>query len=121
MWADDLGRAVVLSAALIAATAQAVSLRVANPGDAQSMDPHALNEARQLSLRGPVDELIYAVQSETDPTRRKALISETFDLHARDIGHIPLHQQALAWGVKTNVDLVQSPDNLMPFKWVTVK
>lgn len=68
-----------------------------------------------------VDELTTAVQSETDPARRNALIHDAFELHARDIGHIPLHQQALAWGMKKNIELVQLPDNMMPFKWVTVK
>ncbi len=68
-----------------------------------------------------VDALTTAVQSENDPTRRHALIREALELHAKDIGHIPLHQQALAWGMKKNVELVQPPDNMMPFKWVVVK
>jgi peptide/nickel transport system substrate-binding protein len=37
-----------------------------------------------------------------------------------DIGHIPLHQQALAWGFGKHVSLVQLPDNRMFFKWITV-
>jgi len=68
-----------------------------------------------------VDALTAAVQSENDPTRRHALIREALELHAKDIGHIPLHQQALAWGMKKNIELVQPPDNMMPFKWVVVK
>lgn len=68
-----------------------------------------------------VDALTAMVQSETDPLRRNALIREAFELHAGDIGHLPLHQQALAWGMRKNIELVQSPDNLMPFKWVTLK
>ncbi len=68
-----------------------------------------------------VDALTTAVQSETDPARRHLLIREALELHAKDIGHIPLHQQALAWGMKKNIALVQPPDNMMPFKWVVVK
>ncbi|OYT98800.1 MAG: ABC transporter substrate-binding protein [Burkholderiales bacterium PBB1] len=68
-----------------------------------------------------VDALTAAVQSETDPARRNALIREALELHAKDIGHIPLHQQALAWGMKKNIELVQPPDNMMPFEWVVVK
>ncbi len=68
-----------------------------------------------------VDALTSAVQSETDPARRHLLIREALELHAKDIGHIPLHQQALAWGMKKNIELVQPPDNMMPFKWVVVK
>ena len=49
------------------------------------------------------------------------MIREAFEIHANDIGHLPLHQQALAWAMKKNVDLVQLADNNMPFRWVTVK
>lgn len=68
-----------------------------------------------------VDELTLKIQSETDKTKRDALIKEAFILHANDIGHIPLHQQALAWGVANNVELVQLADNVMPFRYFNVK
>ena len=68
-----------------------------------------------------VDELIAKIQSETDKGKRAAFISEAFKLHADDIGHLPLHQQALAWGVSKKVDLTQLADNFMPFKWMSVK
>ena len=67
-----------------------------------------------------VDELTLKIQAETDKVKRNAMIKEVFDLHAADVGHIPLHQQALAWGVGKNVKLVQLADNFMPFKWITV-
>jgi peptide/nickel transport system substrate-binding protein len=67
------------------------------------------------------DELTAKVQSETDDAKRNAMIREAFKIHQDDIGHIPLHQQALAWGLRKNVSLVQLPDNRMFFKWVTVK
>jgi peptide/nickel transport system substrate-binding protein len=68
-----------------------------------------------------LDELTAKVQSETDPVKRNEAIREAFRIHQDDIGHIPLHQQALAWGVKNNVSVVQLPDNRMFFKWVSVK
>jgi len=68
-----------------------------------------------------LDDLIQKVQSETDKTKRNAMIREAFQIHTDDIGHLPLHQQALAWGVAKNIDLVQLPDNFMPFKWITIK
>ena len=49
------------------------------------------------------------------------MIREAFDLHAADIGHLPLHQQALAWGVSNKVKLVQLADNFTPFKWMSVQ
>ncbi len=68
-----------------------------------------------------VDELTLKIQSETDKAKRQAMIGEAFKLHMDDIGHLPLHQQALAWGVSKKVDLVQLADNFMPFKWMSVK
>ncbi|MCW5256568.1 ABC transporter substrate-binding protein [Verminephrobacter aporrectodeae] len=67
-----------------------------------------------------LDELTLRIQSENDKTRRNALIREAFELHAADIGHLPLHQQVLAWGVKRNVQLVQMADNTMQFKWMRI-
>ena len=67
-----------------------------------------------------VDELTLKIQAETDKVKRNAMIKEVFDLHAADVGHIPLHQQALAWGVGKNVKLVQLADNFMHFKWMSI-
>ena len=67
-----------------------------------------------------VDELTLKIQAETDKVKRNAMIKEVFDLHAADVGHIPLHQQALAWGVGKNVKLVQMADNFMHFKWMSI-
>ncbi|CAN7631643.1 ABC transporter substrate-binding protein [Acidovorax sp. LjRoot118] len=68
-----------------------------------------------------VDELTKKIQSETDKTKRNAMIKEAFDIHAADVGTLPLHQQALAWGVSKKVTLVQLADNFMPFKWMSIK
>lgn len=67
-----------------------------------------------------VDELTLKVQAETDKDKRNAYIKEAFELHAADVGHIPLHQQALAWGVNKKVKLVQLADNFMYFKWISI-
>jgi len=68
-----------------------------------------------------VDALIAKIQSETDKAKRDALIKEAFKLHQDDIGHIPLHQQALAWGVSNKVSLVQFADDFMPFRYLSAK
>ncbi len=68
-----------------------------------------------------VDELTKKIQSETDKERRNAMIREAFEIHAADVGHLPLHQQALAWGVSRKVSLVQLADNFMPFKWMGIR
>jgi len=68
-----------------------------------------------------LDELTLEIQSETDQAKRNELIRQAFKIHQDDIGHIPLHQQALAWASNKKVSLVQLPDNRMFFKWVVVK
>ena len=68
-----------------------------------------------------LDELTNKIQAETDKTKRDAMIREAFKIHSDDIGHLPLHQQALAWGVANNVSLVQMADNFMPFRYFSVK
>ena len=67
------------------------------------------------------DELALKVQAETDDKKRNELIREAFKVHQDDVGHLPLHQQALAWAFDNKVKLVQLPDNRMFFKWITVK
>jgi len=67
-----------------------------------------------------VDELIRKIQVETDAQKRNALFREVFELHADDIGHIPLHQQVLIWGVSNKVKITQRADNFMPFKWISI-
>jgi peptide/nickel transport system substrate-binding protein len=68
-----------------------------------------------------LDELTAKIQVETDQAKRNAMIREAFKIHQDDVGHIPLHQQALAWAFNKNVSVVQLPTNYMFFKWVTVK
>jgi peptide/nickel transport system substrate-binding protein len=68
-----------------------------------------------------VDELIDKVAYENDPEKRQAMISEAFRIHKEEFGHIPLHQQALAWGVRDGVELFQAPDNILRLYYVNVK
>ena len=68
-----------------------------------------------------LDELIGRIQTEVGTEARQALVRDAQKLHQDDIGHIPLHQQALAWAAKKNIDVVQPADNFMPFKYVVVK
>jgi peptide/nickel transport system substrate-binding protein len=68
-----------------------------------------------------VDELTTAVGAETDDKKRNVLIREAIKLHQDEVGHIPLHQQALLWGMKKNIEVVQWPDNIMRWKYIQVK
>jgi peptide/nickel transport system substrate-binding protein len=68
-----------------------------------------------------LDKLTNAIQSETDKAKRNQMIRDAFKLHQDEIGHLPLHQQSLAWGLSKKVNLVQLPDNFMFFKWITIQ
>ncbi len=68
-----------------------------------------------------VDELGAQIASELDEKKRNAMIAELFKIHGDEFGHIPLHQQALAWAMKKNIELVQLADNFNLLKWTVVK
>ena len=68
-----------------------------------------------------VDALSDKILSETDAAKRDAMISDAWSMTIADIAHIPLHQQALAWGVRDNVGLMQRPDNEFAWRHVMMK
>ena len=56
---------------------------------------------------------------ETDTAKRDQLIKQAFEIGIKDCGYIPLHQQALAWGVSKKVKLAQRADNQVLLYWAT--
>jgi peptide/nickel transport system substrate-binding protein len=66
-----------------------------------------------------VDALADKVLLETDAAKRDLLIKQAFEIVAKDYGYIPLHQQALAWGVSKKVKLTQRADNSVLLYWAT--
>jgi peptide/nickel transport system substrate-binding protein len=68
-----------------------------------------------------MDALTDKILVETDTAKRDALIKQAFEIANKDWGYIPVHQQALAWGVNKNVDLVQRADNQVLLYWAKKK
>ena len=64
-----------------------------------------------------VDALADRILRETDTTKRDDMIAETMRIIHEEVSHIPLHQQALVWGVSTKLKVVQRADNLVLFYW----
>jgi peptide/nickel transport system substrate-binding protein len=56
---------------------------------------------------------------ETDAAKRDLMIKQAFEIAIKDYAYIPLHQQALAWGVSNKVKLTQRPDNQVLLYWAT--
>ena len=81
-------------------------------------------KAGQFNLGGycnpKVDELSSQIGGETDPDRRQALIDAAFQIHKDEVGHLPIHQQPLSWGVRDGVTVAQRADNVLDFRNVVV-
>jgi len=66
-----------------------------------------------------LDELADKVLIEPNTETRDQLIKQAFEIAAKDFAYIPLHQQALAWGVSKKVKLTQRADNAVLLYWAT--
>jgi peptide/nickel transport system substrate-binding protein len=66
-----------------------------------------------------LDALTDKVMLETDTAKRDQMIKQAFEIGMKDYGYIPLHQQALAWGVSKKVKLTQRADNQVLLYWAT--
>ncbi|MEM9277183.1 MAG: hypothetical protein AAGA76_01265 [Pseudomonadota bacterium] len=49
------------------------------------------------------------------------MITQAYKMTTDEVAYIPLHQQGLAWGVSSNVDLVQRADNEFMMYYVKMK
>jgi peptide/nickel transport system substrate-binding protein len=65
-----------------------------------------------------LDELTRQIGSEADDRKRNELIHEALKIHQDDIGHIPLHQQPINWGLRRDMDVVQTPGDGMPWRYI---
>lgn len=66
-----------------------------------------------------VDALTDKILIESDTAKRDAMIKEAFKITVDEFAYIPLHQQALAWGVSKKVKLVQRADNSVLLYYAT--
>jgi peptide/nickel transport system substrate-binding protein len=66
-----------------------------------------------------VDALTDKLLVETDTAKRDQMIKQAYDISNKDYAYIPLHQQALAWGVSKKVKLTQRADNQVLLYWAT--
>ena len=65
-----------------------------------------------------MEELIKQVLVENDTGKRDQLIKTAYQLgQEQEWAYVPLHQQALGWGVSKKVKVVQRADNQILFYW----
>ncbi|AIT25022.1 ABC transporter substrate-binding protein [Bordetella holmesii] len=67
-----------------------------------------------------VDAIIDRVKTETDAAKRDAYIHKALEIHAKEFGHIPLHDQVIPWAMRKNVSVIHRADNRLVADWVKV-
>lgn len=67
-----------------------------------------------------VDAIIDRVKTETDAAKRDADIHKALEIHAKEFGHIPLHDQVIPWAMRKNVSVIHRADNRLVADWVKV-
>ena len=70
-----------------------------------------------------VEKLTDLIAVTVDEGKRNELIRKAFKIHQQDVGHIPLHQQALAWGTRSDkvAKVWQRPFNDVDLRYVVMK
>ncbi len=67
-----------------------------------------------------LDAKIEALASETDLTKRDAMINEIWTVVQEQQLYIPIHHQVLNWGMASNVGTIVAPDDAAKFKYFTL-
>lgn len=98
---------------------------VHNVLDSLLQTPSATTRRGQANIGGytnpAFDALADQIDNEPDATARLALIRRATKLYLDDYAYVPLHQQALVWAMRKNIDLFQPADNSIPMRWVNVR
>lgn len=79
------------------------------------------NSGRYTNPR--VEELYDIIAVTVDEEERNALIREAMQIHKDDVGHLPLHQQALAWAIRSDrvEHIEQRPFNDVDLRYVRLR
>jgi peptide/nickel transport system substrate-binding protein len=78
----------------------------------------SFNQGGYCSAR--MDELITDARSQLNMAKRQADFAAIWQLNDSDIATIPLHRQALSWGVRKGIRLEQRPDNVLDLRYVVM-
>lgn len=68
-----------------------------------------------------VDELTKKIDVELDEAKRRQMMAEAFAISKEEVAWLPLHQQPLSWAVRDNVEVVQTPDDLLRLWYARIK
>jgi len=68
-----------------------------------------------------LDQLLDAIETETDPGKRRDELSQALAIVKNDIAYVPLHQQDVVWAARDTIELAQPADGSFPLRYVRVK
>jgi peptide/nickel transport system substrate-binding protein len=68
-----------------------------------------------------VEELMAQARVEMNPDKRRKLISDAIRAHKEDVGHIPLHEQMVVWGVREGVEVNPDPRDSVILRFVSMR
>jgi peptide/nickel transport system substrate-binding protein len=67
-----------------------------------------------------IEELTKKIAVEVDQEKRMKMMHEAHKIHKEEFGHLPLHQQALAWGVRDHVDIKQPANDSVWLRYAKI-
>jgi peptide/nickel transport system substrate-binding protein len=67
-----------------------------------------------------LDQMIDAIRVEPELAARRRKVGEVLRVMQDDLPLIPLYRRTLAWAMRTNVNVVQRPDDVLELRWVRI-
>ena len=67
-----------------------------------------------------LDALLGRIAVEMDPETRAGLVADALDVFREELPAIPVHQQAIAWGVRQGVEAFPLSDDTVNLSWISV-
>ena len=72
-------------------------------------------------VNAKLDELNEKAGVELDEPKRRAMLTEALKIAHDEALFIPIHQQPVAWAMRTNVELPQFADEYVRLWYATIK
>ena len=68
-----------------------------------------------------LDSLIDAIRVEPDLAKRRAMVGTALRIAADELPYLPLYRRKLSWAMRSDVQAVMWPNDLIELRWVRVK
>ncbi|TDP71525.1 ABC transporter substrate-binding protein [Roseateles toxinivorans] len=78
----------------------------------------AFNAGRYSNAR--LDAVVDAMRIEPDLTRRRQMVGEALAIVHAELPVIPLYRRSLNWVMRSNISVVQWPNDILELRWVKI-